>query len=561
MKLRPYQQDSHDAVFKEWEDVVSTLVVAPTGTGKTVLFAAIINTLQPKRAMVVAHREELIWQAREKIEAFTGLHCEIEMADLQAENSLFHSSPVVISTVQTQNSSMGMRKRMSRFDPMDFGALIIDECHRGTADTYQNLINYYRKNPDLRILGVTATPDRQDEQALGQIFDSVAHDYEILDAIHDGWLVPIEQQFVHVSGLDFSRVRTVAGDLNGADLAAVMEAEANLQGVAGASMEIIGDKRTLVFTASVNQAEMLCNIFNRHRHGMAGWVCGKTNKDDRRSLLSQFSDGTTQVVVNCGVLTEGYDNPWVECIVMARPTKSRSLYAQMAGRSTRPIPGLVDGLETAEERRMAIASSKKPKCLIIDFVGNSGRHKLMSSVDILGGKVSDEACSRALARATKGGKPVAMSALLDECESEIKQEELLRRKREEELRKHKVVAKVKYTKKSVNPFDVLDIQPAVSRGWDQGKQLSLKQRAVLSKQGINPDEFGYAASRQLINEMFRRWKGNECTFGQAKVLKRYDLPTNVTKEQASAWLDSLAKNGWRKPSNMGEIVPESNIPF
>lgn len=550
MKLRPYQEQAKTCVLNEWSELCSTLVVKPTGTGKTILFAAIIDAMQPKRAMVIAHREELIFQARDKIHALTGLECGIEMGDLYVNNSLFGDTPVVISTIQTQSSNRGDRKRMSRFKPIDFGVLVIDEAHHATADTYRSLINYYKtNNPQIKILGVTATPDRSDEEALGQVFESVAFDYEILDAIQDGWLVPIQQQFVHIDGLDFSRVKTTAGDLNGADLAEVMESENNMQGVAGASIPIIGDRRSIVFTASVKQAEMLASIFNRHRPGMAEWICGATNRDARREVLARFETGKVQVVVNCAVLTEGFDNPGVEVIVMARPTKSRALYAQMAGRSTRPLPGLVDGLATKEERCDAISASPKPCCLIVDFVGNSGRHKLMSAADILGGKVSDMALEKAVEKAKKLGRAVRMDEMLEE-EQEILEEQARKaeeRRRQQEAARAKLVANVQYTVKHVNPFDTLDIMPVRERGWDSGKTLSEKQKGLLLRQGINPDGMPYAQSRQLIAEIFRRWDQKLCTIGQAKVLKRFGYETKDMKfADARQLLDRLSKNRWRK---------------
>ena len=287
---RDYQNETHDNILKEWESVTSTIAVLPTGGGKTCVFAMVIASIQPKRAMVIAHREELIWQARNKIKSVTGLECGIEMGDFKSERSLFGELPVVISTVQTQNSG----ERMRSFDPKDFGVLIFDECHHATADSYRSVMDYYKaRNPEIKILGVTATPDRTDEEALGQIFETVAIDIEILDLIHGGWLVPVDQQFVSIAGLDFGDMRTTAGDLNGADLAEVMEAESNLQGVAASTIEIVGSRRAIVFTASVKQAETLSNIFNRHREGMAQWVCGKTNKDVRREMLESFSQGKT----------------------------------------------------------------------------------------------------------------------------------------------------------------------------------------------------------------------------------------------------------------------------
>lgn len=552
-KPRDYQQAIHDSIFEEWKSVTSTLVVSPTGSGKTIMFAMVIASIQPKRTMVIAHREELIHQARDKIHSVTGLDCGIEMGELWVNNSLFGETPVVVSTIQTQNSGLGDRKRMSRFKPMEFGVLILDECHHATADSYRNLINYYtQNNPEIKVLGVTATPDRADEMALGQVFESVAFDYEILDAIHDGWLVPVDQQFVAISGLDFSEMRTTAGDLNGADLAAVMESEKNLQGVASSSIQIIGERRAIVFTASVKQAEVISNILNRHKSGMASWVCGLTNKDDRKAMLDLFKNGKIQVICNCGVLTEGFDDPGVEVIIMARPTKSRSLYAQMAGRSTRPLAGLVDHLDGKDARKAAILASSKPSCLIVDFVGNSGRHKLISSADILGGKVSDLAISKAIEIAKQKGGAVRISETLDECQEALRKQEEERlafqaRRQEEEARKHKLVAKVKYSTKTVNPFDLFQIAPTKERGWDQGKVLTEKQKSVLLRQGINPEAMPYVQAKQVLYEMFRRMENHLATAKQLAVLRRYGYNNpEMTFEQASSALNAISRNGWRK---------------
>ncbi|HOA61609.1 MAG TPA: DEAD/DEAH box helicase [Verrucomicrobiota bacterium] len=542
MILRPYQSAASDAIFKEWQENDSTLVVMPTGGGKTVLFADVIRRVFPRRALVIAHREELIFQARDKIERVTGLKADVEMGEYRAEGGLFGVARVVVSTIQTQCSGGDGGGRMSKFDPSQFGLLIIDEAHHATSPSYRRVIDYYRTNPALKVLGVTATPDRADEQALGQVFQSVAFDYEVLDAIHDGWLVPVEQQMVHVEGLDYSDVRTTAGDLNGGDLAAVMEAERNLQPMASASVKIIGARRALVFTASVKAAEMTAEILNRHRSGMAAWVCGETEREERRRVLAKFADGKLQVVCNCGVLTEGFDDPGVEVVIMGRPTKSRSLYSQMVGRSTRPLPGVVDGPETAEARKAAIAASAKPSCLVVDFVGNAGRHKLITSADILGGKVSEEALERAVKRVSAAGGPVNMTEALDEAEAELREQ----RRLAEAARRANLVAKARFTTQSVDPFDVLALEPARARGWDRDRRLSEKQRSVLAKQGINPDGVSFAEGQQLISEIFRRWKGKLCSFKQAKVLRKYGYDTEVSFDEASATIDALARNGWRR---------------
>ena len=546
MKHRDYQNKAIDAVFKEWEENQSTLVVLPTGCGKTHVFAGVIDKMRPKRSIVIAHRGELIWQARDKIEQSVGMECSVEMADLAASTNLFSRTPVVIATVQTLCSTSGsgalVKRRMERFDPKEFGCLVIDECHHATSASYRETINYFTgRNPDIKILGVTATPDRSDEEALGQVFKTVAFDYEILDSINDGWLVPIEQQMVHIEGLDFSQIKTTAGDLNSGELNAVLEAEGNLHGYAKASIDIIGDRRSIVFTSSVKQAETLCAIFNRHRDGMASWVCGATPKQSREGILTDFKTGKAQVVCNCGVLTEGFDSPEVQCIIMARPTKSRSLYAQMAGRSIRPLPGLVDPLETPEARREAIARSAKPSALIVDFTGNSGRHKLMCTADILGGNVSDEVVELAVRKAKESGAPVNMTKALEDAEKEVRRKIQLA-KIQDAARKSKLIARVKYSTTRIDPFSALDMVPVRDRGWDSGKTLSEKQRMLLLKQSINPDEISYSQGRQVLNEMFRRWGSKLCTLKQANIIKKNRPQTdcrNLTMDAASKIISEI----------------------
>lgn len=543
MRARDYQHTAALAVIEQWKEVRSTLVVMPTGTGKTILFADIIRRCFPKRALVLAHREELIFQARDKIQRVTGYQVEVEMADLRAHvrDGVLGRTHVVVSTIQTQTAGGDGGGRMGKFEPSDFGLLIIDEGHHSTAKTYKRVIDYFGQNPHLKILGVTATPDRADEEALGQVFQSVAYDYEVLDAIRDGWLVPVEQQVVEIAGLDFSAIRTTAGDFNGADLAAVMEAEKPLHGIADATLEIAGNRRSLVFAASVKQAEQLAEILNRHRAGSAGWVCGKTPKEDRRRILAEFASGSIQFVVNVGVLTEGFDDPGVELVVMGRPTKSRALYAQMIGRATRPLPGVVDDADDSpEHRRAAIAASAKASCLVVDFAGNAGRHKLMTTADILGGNVSDEAVELAASMARNAGKPIRMDETLAAAEEELKRREEARQL--DAARRARLVAKAQYSVQTVDPFNVLHMSPVRSRGWDSGKTLSDKQRALIAKHcpGVNADQISYAQGRQLVTELFRRWNGNLCTYKQARILAKHGYDTqNMTMAEAGKILDGL----------------------
>lgn len=537
------------SVLAEFERSDSTLAVMATGTGKSVVLSEIIRSVYPKRSIVIAHRKELIHQAARHVQR-AGLTTEIEMANHKADASMFGNASIIVATVQTLSSD----KRLKKFDPKDFGLLVLDECHHGVSPQNQKVINYFKQNPELKVFGCTATPDRADEKAMGRVFSSVAFTYDILQAIEDGYLVPIEQQMVRVGGLDFSQIRTTAGDLNGADLAAVMEDEKNLQGMTSATIEIIGQRRTIVFTASVRHAERCCDIFNRHRPGMAGWICGSTPDGEREMTLKRFGSGEIQVLVNCAIVTEGFDVPETECVVMGRPTKSRSLYCQCIGRSLRPIASVIAGEQTAEGRKSAIAGSSKPSALILDFVGNSGRHKLITTADILGGKYEDDVVEEARKKAQKAKGAVNMTEMLKESERE-RRERIEKAKREEEARKSRLVAKVQFTVKSVNPFDAYDLKPVHASKWDNAHVYSIKQRDILYKIGVNPDETPYRMGIQLLNEQFRRWKNNLCTAKQAALLKKHGYETkDMSMTTASKIIDALARNGWRRPMDKGVVA-------
>jgi len=207
---------------------------------------------------------------------------------------------------------------------------------------------------------------------------------------------------------------------------------------------------------------------------------------------------------------------------------------------------VVDGPDTADARKAAIAASAKPSCLVVDFVGNAGKHKLVTSADVLGGKVSEEAMELAVARVKKAGGPMRMAEALDEAEAELHQREQARLA--EVARRARLVATARFTTQSVDPFDVLHLEPVKARGWDNVKSLTEKQRSLLAKQGINPNNVTFAQGKQLIGEILRRWDGDLCSFKQAKVLKKYGYPTDVGFSEASRIIDALAKNGWHRPA-------------
>jgi superfamily II DNA or RNA helicase len=554
-ELRDYQLEAVNSVFGHWQENAATLIVAATGCGKTVLMCEIIRRVFPRRVMILAHREELIYQARDKVQRFAGVNADIEMGELRANEDagLFGKPRVVVSTIQTQTAGGDGMGRMGRFDPWEFEFLIVDEAHHATADSYRRVLDYYRQNENLRVLGVTATPDRADEEALGQVFDTVAYEYEILDAIRDGYLVPVRQQLVSVGSLDYSSIHTTAGDLNGRELSDLLTQEENLHAIAFPTLEIAGNRKTLVFTSSVDHAERLCEILNRHRMNSATWICGRTPKDERRDRLAAFDKGQYQFCCNVGCLTEGYDCPGIELVVMGRPTKSRALYAQMVGRGTRPLPGVIEGLNSVDRRVAAIAHSAKPHVTILDFVGNSGRHKLMTTADILGGNESDEVVQRARERVEQDGSAQDMQEALEAAREEIEAA-----KRKEALRRARITVRASYHASSVDPFDVFDIRPTCERGWERGKQLSPKQRDLLLRQGIDPDDRTYYDNKQVLDELFRRWDEGLCSYKQARLLRKYGFPGDVSRDQAQQIISRIAANRWR-PVRVREVMASVEV--
>lgn len=543
MKNRGYQENAVNSVFTEWEKVSATLGVAATGSGKTNIFCDVIRRRMPGRALILAHRKELVSQAVIRLRSF-GIDAEVEQADLVATTTLFNAAPVVVATPQTLYSNKFAR--LKRFKPFDFDTLICDEAHHYCgAPAFEAVVKHFKQNPNLKLLGVTATPDRTDNIAMAKIFDSVAFDIEITDLIQLGYLVDVDQRMVKIETLDFSECRKTAGDLNAADLARVMEYERTLLGMADATLSTVGNKRTVVFAASVRQAERFAEIFNRHKSGCADFVFGHTPPDKRDEVLKRFSKGDLQICVNVGVLTEGYDNPGIESVVMARGTLSRSLYAQMAGRGTRPLPGIVESVlvDDPDIRRKAISESGKPSLLLLDFVGNSGRHKLVTSADILGGKISEEAREKALSRIKKNGSGKMLDELLL-AEKELREQEEIRKR-------NGLVAKAKFNLTYIDPFDVFKKRAEKWKGYVQTRPLTDKQRSILLRNGHNPDNYEPAEAQAIITNIFR------ASEKQINVLVKHGYPReevcNLQKWEAGNLITALANNGWKKPNPPKEV--------
>jgi superfamily II DNA or RNA helicase len=545
VKLRDYQSDAVDSIEEHLARVDATLLVLPTGTGKTVVFAHAIKRFQSRgRAMVIAHREELLDQARDKIEMVTGIRPDLEMADSRADEGWL-KAPIVVSSVQTQTAGR-TAKRYTRFDPGEFGLLIIDEAHHAPADTYREVITHYQKNPRLKVLGVTATPDRHDGEALGQIFDSVAFDYEITDAIAEGWLVNVTQKYLSVM-VDFGGVPIVLGDFQGKALRELLAQGNIIETIASDSVQWAGDRKTLVFSDSVQNAETMCEVLNRHRLGCARIVTGETPKDERRQTIGDYRDGRFQYLCNVGVATEGFDVPDIACIVMARPTCSRSLYAQMLGRGTRPLPGVSDAYPDAPSRVVAIQASPKGDVLVLDIVGNSSKHKLITAGDILGGKYTDREIQTAEELLQSSPIPRDVAGTLEEARRRLNAEILAEAQRQESLK-----LKARSKSRDVDPFGVFGM---MRRTFGAGGPVDEDQRARLQKWGIDiPENLDWTAAQQLVDEFRARTRRGLATYRQVKnLVRRWGMNDDQARRtpfaEASRIMQILSENNWRKPEN------------
>jgi superfamily II DNA or RNA helicase len=539
--LRDFQSDALDAVHKSFEEFQSALICMPTGCGKTHVFTHMINErMHLGRTMVVAHRLELVQQAYKKIVDITGRHPEIEMASSWADRHDSWRAKTVVASVPTL-----ARGRIERFDPNEFSLLVVDEAHHAPAVTYRRVIDHFTQNPKLKVLGVTATPDRSDEKAMGMVFEDAPYNYTIVEAIEDGWLVKPRQRFVHVEGLDFSQVGKTAGDLNGSQLEAVLNYEKVLHGIANPTYEMTSHmKRVLVFAASVAHAERLAEIFNRYEPDCARCVSAGTPESDRESVFNDFSTGQFRYLVNVGITTEGWDSPGIEAVIMARPTLSRCLYAQMLGRGTRPYPvKIVDRESTAEARKQAIARSAKPQVEVLDFVGNAGRHSLMSTLDVLGGDYDEGTIQAARIRAEKG--PDADKGI-DPTEA-LSQERDLEKAAEARKRK-RVMATAKYSTQEKDPFKQYNVTPCVLYGWDRDRQVTEKQANILRREGVDINEMPRKHASQILDAIFKKYR--EPSDKQIGCLKRAgyseDELKSMDRKACSKLITKVKENEWRR---------------
>jgi superfamily II DNA or RNA helicase len=495
-------------------------LVAATGLGKTQIFCDVARRWKGN-VLILAHRTELVFQARNRLQEMSGEYVGVEKAQMGCGEAR-----LVVGSVDTVKN----KARMEALGKDRFDLIIFDECHHAPARTYRRPLEYFIK---AKLLGVTATPDRGDGKALGQLFDDVCYTMDILQGINEGFLVPLKGKRVFLDSIDLRAVKTYAGDFAQGQLDDVMVKA--VEGIVKKTIELEPDRQALAFFPGIRSAEYACDRFNKLKPDSACFISGKTPAMERDEMVERFRGGKFQYLCNCQIATEGCDFPEVSCIILGRPTKSRALYTQMVGRGTRVLPYTIDDIKGREkngERKERINSSAKTDCMILDFVGNSGRHKLKlaSLVDILAGNFSNDEVKLA-------------KKMEEEAEDAQDAKELLEKAR----RELKAIAKaiesnVQARAHDFDPFKVLHVKAQRDLVDHYGdKRASDKQKAYLKKCGMDRAYVNSLTSkeaRRLQGTLYMRQQKGLAAYWQLEKLKKYGVnKINVSYSRASQAMD------------------------
>ena len=500
-QLRPYQQEAIDAVRDHWREWDKELLVMATGTGKTYTAKCIIeDRLSNGSVLFMAHRDELIEQAR----ATFGDAGKVKGPETDIR-------PITVGSVQTL---------INRPRYEGFKTLVIDEAHHAVSESYQKVLAQY---PDAKVLGLTATPDRK---GLGNVFEGIAYEYGLRDAVKDGYLSQIVARTIPID-IDLTKVKTRVGDF---EVTGLVEAlEPYLPEIAKSMVEHAMDRKTVVFLPLVRMAQEFAEMLRGYGFD-ACEVDGQSQ--DRKETLEWFSRaGKGSVICNAMLLTEGYDCPDVDCVVVLRPTKVRSLYAQMVGRGTRLAPN-------------------KANCLILDFLWLSTRHDLCRPASLITG--NDEDAEKVSEKAVE--EELELFDALTDVE-EQRRNALADAIRANAKRKARLVDPLTFFV-DVNEVALTDYEPE----WPWEKEpASEKQIKLIEQAGVNTDGMCKGQASKIIDVIFRRRDAGLATPKQMRMLERKGFQ-NVglwTFDQASQMMSVLAQNRWRVPYH---IDPATYVP-
>ncbi len=525
MELRPYQQAAKAAVLDEWDrGVDKTLLVLPTGTGKTIVFSAVTEEAVRRggRVLILAHRGELLEQAADKLEKSTGLRSSLEKAESSCLGSWYR---VAVGSVQ----SLQRPSRLDRFAPDYFNTIIIDEAHHCLSDGYQRVLEHFSA---AKVLGVTATPDRGDMRSLGQYFETLAYEYTLVQAIRDGYLSPIKALTVPLR-LDLSSVGVQNGDFKVGDLGTALDPY--LDAIADEMLKNCADRKTVVFLPLVKTSQKFRDILNA-KGFRAAEVNGES--DDRAEVLRDFEAGRYNVLCNSMLLTEGWDCPSVDCVIVLRPTKIRSLYSQMVGRGTRLYPG-------------------KDHLLLLDFLWHTERHELCHPAALVA--ESPDVAKKMTENIEEAEAAVDIMEAEEQAESDVvaqREEALAKQLEEMKRRKRKLVDPLQF-EMSIQAEDLSGYVPTF--GWEMGPATD-KQRKTLEKLGIFPDQIDNAGkAAMLLDRLDKRRDAGLTTPKQIRFLegKGFEHVGQWQFDDARRLIDRIAGNGWRIPR---DINPKTYIP-
>lgn len=525
MKARPYQIEAIEAIEGEWAKGTNrTLLVLPTGCGKTIVFCKVAEdeVRNGGRVLILAHRGELLEQAADKLQQVTGLGTALEKAESSSLDSWYR---VTVGSVQT----LMRERRLARFPRDWFDAIIVDEAHHVLADSYQRILDHFS---DARVLGVTATPDRGDMRNLGSVFQSLAYEYTLPRAIKEGYLSPIKAQTIPLR-LDLSSVGVQSGDFKAGDLGTALDPY--LVQIAEEMRKICPDRKTVVFLPLVKTSQKFRDILN----GM-GFRAAEVNggSADRGEVLKAFDEGRYNVLCNSMLLTEGWDCPSVDCVVVLRPTKIRSLYAQMVGRGTRLSPG-------------------KTELLILDFLWHTERHELCHPASLI---CENEDVARQMTKNLEDAEgPVDISEAEEQAESDVvaqREEALAKQLAEMRTRKRKLVDPLQF-EMSIQAEDLVGYRPAF--GWEMGPPTD-KQKETLERLGIFPDEIECAGkAKVLLDRLQKRRTEGYATPRQIRALEQRGFRNvgNWAFKEANDMISRIANNKWRVPF---DVDPYTYVP-
>lgn len=511
VKLWPYQARGVMKIWRQFDSGIrSTLAVFATGTGKTVLGGEVARDTIERfngRVLWLAHRDLLVQQAVEDL-AFVGVDAAVEKADSYARaNPLLGDPAAIVASVQTMKG-----QRLESW-PRDFFKLVVtDECHHGTGDSYGAIYKHF--NADWH-LGLTATPDRLDGENVGQVYQTVADEYSLMDAVSEGYLKRPKIRRIQTD-IDLSSLSTRGkADFNDEDLQALMLP--HVEKLANLTKQYIEGRRSFVFTPGVRSAEAYASALTSlglSSHAISG------DTPNRDEIWTDFREGRVRAVCNCDIATEGANFPFVSAVVLARPTNSRAKMSQMVGRGTRKYPGQED-------------------CLVVDFALLTGTHKLAQPTEIFD---TTRSCSETLAIADE----LIAKGETDDLMHAIKRAEAIHIQRQ----KLRIVArerKVAHRCVSYDAFSVMDTLNMPVRDESPASlryEATDKQMTTLGKLGVQTQgKMSRRRASVLLDALFDRMNKGLATHKQVSWMIAKGIDPDearaMTKAEASAELDRI----------------------